>query len=102
MVVIPDGFFTIKHKGRNYHFFLEADRSTMTSKRYLRKLRAYWLFWKTGGLQRKFSIPRFRVLTLTTSEKRKDNLRALARLADNGRRGSPMFLFTCEKSFDIQ
>jgi hypothetical protein len=74
----------------------------MTTKRYLRKLRAYWLWWKSGGHQRKFNIPRFRVLTLTTSEKRKENLRTLARSADDGKRGSPMFLFACDKSINIQ
>ena len=102
LAVITDGYFTIQHKGQQHHFFLEADRSTMTTKRYLRKLRAYWLWWKTGGHQRKFSIPRFRVLTLTTSEKRKENLRTLAKLADDGKRGSPMFLFACEKSLELQ
>jgi hypothetical protein len=102
LAVIPDGYFTIQHKGQQHHFFLEADRRTMTTKRYLRKLRACWLWWKTGGHQRKFSIPRFRVLTLTTSEKRKENLRTLAKLADDGKCGSPMFLFACEKSFELQ
>jgi hypothetical protein len=102
LAVIPDGYFTIQYRGQYHHLFLEADRSTMSTKRYLRKLRAYWLWWKAGGHQRKFSIPRFRVLTLTTSEKRKQSLRALARLADDGKRGSPMFLFACEKSFSIE
>lgn len=102
LAVIPDSFFTIRHDGQHNHFFLEADRSTMTTKRYLRKLRAYWLWWKAGGHQRKFNIPRFRVLTVTTSEKRKENLRNLARLADDGKRGSPMFLFACEKSFHLE
>jgi hypothetical protein len=78
LAVIPDGFFTIQNKGQHHHFFLEADRSTMTTRRYLRKLRAYWLWWKTGGPRSKFQIPRFRVLTLTTSEKRKESLRTLA------------------------
>jgi hypothetical protein len=31
--VNPDGFFTIEDKGDLLHFFLEADRSTMTTKR---------------------------------------------------------------------
>ncbi len=101
LAVVPDGFFTIEHKGQDHHFFLEADRSTMTNGRFFRKLRAYWLWWKAGGHKRKFGIPRFRVLTVTTSEKRKENLRKLARLADDGKRGSPMFLFACDKSFSL-
>lgn len=102
MAVVPDGFFTLESKGRLEHFLLEADRSTMTTSRYFGKLRAYWLWWKTGGHQRKFGIPRFRVLTLTTSEKRKENLRRLAKDADDGKRGSPMFLFACNKSFCLE
>ena len=102
MAVVPDGFFALESKGHLQHFFLEADRSTMTTRRFFRKLRAYWLWWRTGGHQRKFGISRFRVLTLTTSEKRKENLRKLARDADDERRGSPMFLFACNKSFSIE
>ena len=102
MAVVPDGFFALESKGHLQHFLLEADRSTMTTSRYFRKLRAYWLWWKSGGHQRKFAISRFRVLTLTTSEKRKENLRRLAKDADDGRRGSPMFLFACDKSFRLE
>ena len=102
VAVVPDGVFSLESRGHLQHFLLEADRSTMTTKRYLRKLRAYWLWWKTGGHQRKFNIPRFRILTLTTSERRKANLRRLARDADDGRRGSPMFLFACSKSFSLE
>ncbi len=102
LVIKPDGFFTIQHRGKPLHFFLEADRSTMTNQRYLAKLRAYWLWWEKGGHQRTFNIPNFRVLTLTISEKRKENLRALARQADDKKRGSTMFSFTCEKSFRLE
>ena len=101
VAVVPDGFFALESKGHLQHFLLEADRSTMTTMRYFRKLRAYWLWWKAGGHRRKFGIPRFRVLTVTTSEKRKENLRRLATDADDGRRGSPMFLFACNKSFSL-
>jgi hypothetical protein len=58
--------------------------------------------WKTCGHQRKFNIPRFRVLTLTTSDKRKESLRTLAKPADDGKRGNPMFLFACEESFSVE
>ena len=74
MAVVPDGL----SKGQLQHFLLEADCSSMTTSRYFRKLRAYWFWWKTGDHQRKFGIPRFRVLTLTNSENRKENLRWLA------------------------
>jgi len=102
LVVKPDGFFTIQHRGKTLHYFLEADRSTMTRKRYLAKLRAYWLWWKQGGHQRTFKIPNFRVLTFTISEQRNQNLRQLAKQADDKKQGSPMFLFDCDKSFSLE
>ena len=101
VAIVPDGFFTVQGKGP-LHYFLEADRSTMTSKRFLRKMRAYWRWWKDGGHQNKFGISRFRVLTLTISEKRKENLRKLATRADDRQQGSPMFLFACEKNFRLE
>ena len=100
--VKPDGFFTIQHRGQLHHFFLEADRSTMTNTRYFAKLRAYWLWWKQGGHQRTLNIANFRVLTLTISEKRNQNLRALAKQADDRKQGTTMFLFACEKSFSLE
>lgn len=101
VAVIPDGFFSIEQDGRQSHFFLEVDRSTMSQRRLLRKMQAYWQWWKDGGHLKSLGIPRFRVLTLTVSEKRKENLRKLARDADERKQGSPMFLFACEKQFSL-
>jgi hypothetical protein len=96
----PDGFFTIEHKGRRLHFFLEADRSTETRAVYQGKLARYWQWWKASGYQRKdgLNIPRFRLLTLTLTEKRKETLRDLARYADQRQQGSAMFLFASERN----
>jgi hypothetical protein len=92
--IAPDAFFTIEDKNDLLHFFLEADRSTMTTKRFLNKTRAYWQFWKEEGHKDRFNISVFRVLTITISEKRKENLRRLAR-------ESEMFLFACEKMYNL-
>ncbi|MFQ5998789.1 MAG: hypothetical protein ACE5KO_05735, partial [Candidatus Bathyarchaeia archaeon] len=54
-----------------------------------------------GGHQQKFGISRFRVLTLCTSERRKENLRELAKYADDRKQGSAMFMFASEQSFSI-
>ena len=53
-------------------------------------------------LGQRFGIQNFRVLTLTISEKRQENLRALARQADDRGQGSPMFLFACDKNFTME
>ncbi len=102
LAIVPDAFFTIEEGDDLLHFFLEADRSTMSLKRFWGKMRAYWEWWKQDRHRDKFDISRFRVLTITLSDARKDNLRDVARRADDLRRGSAMFLFACEKSYNLQ
>ena len=99
--VDPDGLFTLKDKGDLMHFCLEADRSTMDHQKFLRKLQAYWHWWKQGGPGKKLGIKRFRVLTITKSEERMENLRLLAKQADEQKRGSEMFWFACEKQYYV-
>lgn len=96
----PDAYFVLAHAGgRRDHFFLEVDRGTepvvrsqwnRTSIR--RKLAAYWQLYRTRVAERA-GIPSFRVLTVTTSNTRVDNMRALARAMDPKHKGSSMFLF---------
>ena len=103
--IVPDGFFTLKvgdKKSPVRHFFLESDRSTMDHKRFFRKVFGYWQWYKSGGHTQKLGIPHFRVLTLTISEQRRDNLRVLTRGADDRKKGSEMFLFACEKDFSLE
>jgi Replication-relaxation len=47
--VKPDSLFEVKEAGKAppIHYFLEADRSTMTNARYLAKLKSYYAFWAT-------------------------------------------------------
>lgn len=97
--VEPDGLFTLKDQGDLIHFCLEADRSTMDHQKFLRKLKAYWKWWKEGGPSKKFNIKRFRVLTVTKSEERAEQLRQLARQVDEKQQGSEMFWFACEKQY---
>jgi len=98
----PDAFFTIEDKDDLLHFFLEADRSTMTLDRFLDKIRAYWQCWKEERHKERFNISVFRVLTTTISKERKENLRQLTKRADDNQRGSEMFLFACEKDFNLE
>ncbi len=101
--VFPDAFFTIEDKNDYLHYFLEADRSTMKTKEILDKMRGYWQMWKQEAHQDKFNISVFRVLTITISEKRKENLRLVTKQAnDNRKGGSEMFLFACEKDYNLE
>lgn len=93
--VVPDGFFALEIPGgKGYHCMLEADRSTMDHRDFLRKLRAYFLWWKAGGHTAKFGIKHFVVLTVTLTPERAKNLFELSRQADDKRTGSALFWFT--------
>lgn len=100
--VSPDAFFTIEDKDDLIHFFLEADRSTMTQDRFLNKMKAYWQWWKEGKFKDKFNISAFRVLTVTISDERKENLRNATKKADDSQEGSEMFWFACEKDYSLE
>jgi len=99
--VVPDGFFCIRLNDQKKHFFLEADRSTVPWNRFLRKMRAYWEYWKQGRHIQKLGIRAFRVLTVTKTEKRKENLRALSQRADTKRVGSRIFWFCSQQNFSL-
>lgn len=104
--IVPDGFFGIKDtrpEKPTAHFFLEADRSTMANDIFFRKMWAYWRWNKREkGHTKKFGIKAFRVLTITKSEQRKQNLRKITKGADYRQEGSYMFWFTSEKNYSIQ
>ena len=90
LVVAPDAFFGIKnHKGRSY-FFLEADLGTETLKRFQEKTIAYKEYWKTGKYTQTYGFKNFRVLTITESRKRLENLMEATRKVG----GKNMFLFS--------
>ena len=100
--VIPDRVFALEYPDQNgqmqrVYYFLEADRGTMPVVRqklsqtsFYRKLLAYEATWTNKVHQRHLGIPRFRVLTVTTSAARvKSLLDACSRL----QRGHGLFLF---------
>jgi DNA-binding Lrp family transcriptional regulator len=100
--VIPDRVFALEYadqKGQmqQVYYFLEADRGTMpvvrhklTQTSFYRKLLAYEATWTNKVHQRHLGIPRFRMLTVTTSAARvKSLLDACSRL----QRGHGLFLF---------
>jgi hypothetical protein len=99
--IVPDSFFALDTPKLRYFFYLEADRSTMTTERYLKKLKAYWAWWKQGGSKKKHGVEHFRVLTVTRSYERRDNLKRIALAASPGKGGSAMFWFACEKDYDV-
>lgn len=100
--LVPDAFFSIKDKGDMLHFFLEADRGTMTRERVLNKMKIYWQWWREGRCEKKLGISRFRVLVVAPGEERSENLRRVTKSADTRGEGSAMFLFAPEIVFSLK
>lgn len=102
--IVPDAFLCLEDPDYNYFLYLEADRSTMAVHRFLKKVENYWVWYDVGGAKKKHGIKKFRVLTITQSERRRDNLRNAIIAARKDRKlevGGGMFWFASEKDFSI-
>jgi len=99
--IVPDGYFCIQDKGGKMYFFLEADRSTMTNARFLSKMRAYNLWHNRKGDEKKFGIHGFRVLTITKTRRRMENLYKVTRESYKQVNHGYMFWFTCIENYGL-
>jgi hypothetical protein len=104
--VCPDAYFALRltnepQGSSRIHVFLEADRSTMTLKRMLTKLRGYWHYWRVGLAEKRFGIRNFLVLTVTLTPERATNVRAITRQVDGQNRGLRMFLFGSADQYNL-
>jgi hypothetical protein len=100
--VFPDAFFGIEDPNGKMYFFLEADQSTMTNNRFLHKMRGYYHYWRQGRHTEKYRIKYFRVLSITKSRQRADNLRTITKQADERQKGFSAFWFTSEENFSLE
>jgi hypothetical protein len=99
--IAPDAYFALEDaKGRTY-YFLEADRGTMTVKRFRLKLKAYDAYWRARKHHDKFSIKHFRVLSVTQSAERHKHLVSCVTEDADLREHARMFLFTTEEQFPL-
>ena len=79
--VRPDAYFVLTHldrpEGKNkFHFFLEADRSTMAHTRMAAKIAAYLAYYEQGLYKRKYpGMPGFLATTVTETRSRAEELR---------------------------
>ena len=92
----PDAHFCLRDTRRpegenSFNFFLEADRSTTTNKRFQRKIRGYSAYFEQGLHTKKFGIRSVRVLTVTLNEQRAKILSKASR--DVLRKGVGNFYF---------
>ena len=97
LAVTPDGYFLLKGEGKKASFFVEADRATETNRRWKDKIRGYVEYAKTGQYYKRYKAESLRVLTVTTTQERMENLHATTKKV----RGASFFWFTTkEKIFN--
>lgn len=72
---IPDGYFIVHLGDRRAHFFLELDQATMGHQRWKAKVSAYKTFVESGKYQERYQTRSLRVLTVTTTPSRLENLK---------------------------
>jgi predicted transcriptional regulator len=105
----PDAVVTLRYEGpegaTRRTVFLEADqgneagrRSSLIGTSLFKKYLAYWRWYKDGSY-REYLPGGFIVATVTTSDERARNLRAVAREADDKQVGSRMFWVTHERAY---
>lgn len=94
--VIPDAIFVLERDGRCALFFVEIDMRTVTIEPKLwerkgctKKVQAYEAYMRTEEYTKRYEGRRVRILTITTGEKRLENLKAATEKAD----GSDIFWF---------
>ena len=95
----PDGYFVLQYpnKPNPAHFYLEVDRGTMTNTRWQGKIEAYEHFRKSGLAQKHYGTQNFRVLSVTTSQRRLKNLKQATEKAG----GDHRYWFTTQEQIDI-
>jgi hypothetical protein len=97
--VRPDAYFILKRAGlpegkNTFHFFLEADRSTMSHARMAQKTSGYLAYYIQGQHAKKYpGMNAFLVATVTETRRRADELRNdLYSLIPRGSRQAYLFI----------
>jgi hypothetical protein len=95
----PDGYFrlALAASSAEAHFFLEVDQGTMSNVRWQGKVKAYSEFRGRGLSHKHFGTRNFRILVVTTSQRRLVNLKRATERAG----GEHYFWFTLQGHVDI-
>lgn len=84
VAVIPDAYFVLHLGDRRAHFFLELDRATMSNQRWKTRVLAYLAYIRSGKYQARYQTRSLRILTVTTTRQRMENLRRTTARAQGG------------------
>lgn len=93
IAITPDAYVVLKGKGRKACFFLEVDRATEANKRFKQKVKGYVEYVRTKKYQERYKTESLRVLVVTTTKKRLQNLMDTTQSVD----GASFFWFTTLK-----
>ena len=85
VAVVPDSYFALSTPYGSTHFLLELDRGTMTTKRFRTKVEAYMAYYRSGGYEKRYGARSLRMLTVTLSQRRLENLKAVTEEAGGTR-----------------
>jgi len=88
--IVPDGYFILKDCNWKARFCVEADRATETNRQWKDKVRGYVEYVRTGQYFRRYNSESLRVLVITTSQKRLENLLITTKAV----KGASFFWFT--------
>ena len=84
VALVPDGYFHLRQQQHHSHYFLETDMctvvglSTKSGRRdWAKKIRSYLAYTDSGQFQERYHAQSFRVLTVTTGERRLANLKKI-------------------------
>lgn len=82
--VVPDGYFHLITGEHHYHNFVEIDRSSVTGssknwtrRTWARKIQAFIEYYRSGKYHARYHTKSMRILTVTTGQKRLENLLAI-------------------------
>jgi hypothetical protein len=92
--LVPDGLMCIQTPKGRMCAYVEIDRGTIGHRKFFRKQRGYYEWWKQKVFIERYGVRNFRVLTVTTNDRRMGNLiRTTIKASDSGK-GSGFFWFT--------
>lgn len=84
--VLPDGYFCLNTPKGKSRFFLELDRGTEVLSKVIPQLQVYETYTASGQYQDRFQAKSLRILIVTTTTKRLDNLKEVARKVGGDRK----------------